>query len=124
MHPLHKLHVYTQAHELAAACRARCRCMTDRDLRSQLLRAVRAIAANLAEGAGSESQAVFARHIAIALASARETECHLRFAREAGLISNIHADELTTALNQLAPRLVKLLVAVRRNATRRTRGSP
>ncbi len=69
MYPLHKLKVYEQAQDLARACYVVGSEVSDRDLRSQLLRAARAIPANLAERAGSESQAVFARYIAIALAS-------------------------------------------------------
>ncbi len=94
--------------------------LRDIDLRRQLLRAIRSIAANLAEGAGSDSQAVFARHIAIALGSAEESECHLRIARDAGLMdAPIHAN-LQLALDNLRPRLIRLLLAVRQNARRRS----
>lgn len=124
MHPLHKLKVYGQAHELATACGVHCASITDRDLRWQLMRSARSIAANLAEGAGSESQATFARYIAIALASAKETECHLALALDAKLLEQSGYDELSRALNQLLPRLVRLLVAVRQNAKRRTKDTP
>ena len=124
MHPLHKLHVYGQAQALAALCRTHCMHLEDRDLRWQLMRAVRSIAANLAEGAGSETQATFARYIAIALASAKETECHLAFARESKLLSQAQYQELLGALNRLTPRLVALLASVRQNAKRRTRETP
>jgi four helix bundle protein len=124
MHPLNKLQVYQQALAFAADCRVHCSTLADRDLRTQLLRAARAVAANLAEGAGSESQAVFARHIAIALASARETDCHLWLAREAGLLASAPHEQLVSALDNLTPRLVKLLLAVRQNATRRTKDTP
>ncbi len=124
MHPLEKLEVYAQARTLAEACRQATAAMSDRDLRWQLLRAVRSIAANLAEGAGSESQATFARYIAIALASAKESECHVEFARDTGALTpQTHAD-LTAQLRNLAPRLVRLLAAVRANAARRTRSHP
>ena len=124
MHPLHRLEVYAQARQFAEACRQHTQRLRDRDLHSQLLRAARSVAANLAEGVGSESQASFAKHIAIALASARETQCHLDFARDAGgLTPSVHA-ELTDRLNNLAPRLIRLLAAVRANAQRRARGLP
>ena len=124
MHPLHRLDVYAQARLLAEACRVHSQRLRDRDLRSQLLRAARSIAANLAEGAGSESQAAFAKYIAIALASTRETQCHVDFARDAGGLTTAAHTELTDRLNNLAPRLIRLLVAVRANAQRRTRVTP
>ncbi|MBA4070430.1 MAG: hypothetical protein C0497_01125 [Gemmatimonas sp.] len=119
MYPLHKLKVYEQARDLALACHVVGASVSDRDLRAQLLRAARAIPANLAEGAGSESQAVFARYIAIALASAKETENHLQVACDAGLLSPEQLSVLKLKVDNLAPRLVRLLQAVRRNARRR-----
>lgn len=120
MFPLERLDVYQQATTLARECARECATLRDLDLRRQLLRAIRSIAANLAEGAGSDSQAVFARHIAIALGSAKESECHLRIARDAGLMDvSIHSN-LQLALDNLRPRLIRLLVAVRRNARRRS----
>lgn len=121
MFPLHRLKVYEQARELALACYKGGSSIPDRDLRGQLLRAARAIPANLAEGAGSESQAVFARYIAIALASAKETESHLQVAFDAGLLASEQHAVLKTKVDNLAPRLVRLLHAVRRNAKRRIR---
>jgi four helix bundle protein len=124
MYPLHRLEVYAQARDLTLACYVAGSSVCDRDLRSQLLRAARAIPANIAEGAGSESQAVFARYIAIALASVKETECHLQVASDAGLLAPEQHAALKSKLDNLAPRLVRLLHAVRRNATRRIKESP
>ncbi len=124
MHPLHRLEVYAQARQCAETCRQHAQRMRDRDLHAQLLRAVRSIAANLAEGAGSESQASFARYIAIALASARETQCHVDFARDAGGLTTAAHAEITDRLNNLAPRLIRLLAAVRANAQRRPKNAP
>lgn len=124
MYPLHKLEVYEQARDLAQACYRASGSICDRDLRVQLLRAARAIPANLAEGAGSESQAVFARYIAIALASAKETECHLQLACDAGLLTTAEHATLKSQVDNLAPRLVRLLHAVRSNAKRRIKESP
>jgi four helix bundle protein len=118
--PLSRLEVYAQARALAAECHALCHWLSDRDLRSQLLRAARAIPANLAEGAASESQASFARYIAIALASARETASHLHVAQDAGLLSAAQCAAVNTRIENLVPRLVRLLQAVRHNAKRRT----
>jgi four helix bundle protein len=120
MYPLHKLEVYAQARALAANCSAVAARVRDRDLRAQLLRSVRAIPANLAEGAASESQASFARYIAISVASARETASHLHVAQDAGLLLVPDCEALHAELDRLVPRLVRLLQAVRRNANRRT----
>lgn len=124
MYRLHKLKVYAQARELALACHVAGSSICDRDLRGQLLRAARAIPANLAEGAGSESQAVFARYIAIALASVKETESHLQIACDADLLAPEHHATLKAKVDNLAPRLVCLLHAVRRNTRRRTKETP
>jgi len=120
MYPLDKLDVYAQARALAAECHKLCSAMPDRELRSQLLRSARAIPSNLAEGAASETQASFARYIAIAVASARETASHLHIAQDAGLLSEEDCAALHTRLDNLIPRLVRLLSAVRQNAKRRT----
>ncbi len=124
MFPLQKLQVYSQALALAQLVRSHCGAMRDVDLRRQLLRSVRAIAANLAEGAGSQSQAVFARYIAISVASAKETECHLHIAHQSNLLSSAEVDSLRLALDNLTPRLVRLLAAVRENAKRRIKDAP
>jgi four helix bundle protein len=121
MHPVHKLEVVDQAHQLALACYKAGLTIGDRNVRWQLQRSSQAIAANLVEGAGSESQAPFARYIAIALASTKETEYHLLFSRDAGLLAPGHYEALTILTSNLAPRLVRLLAAVRRNAERRTK---
>ena len=44
------------------------------------------MAANIAEGSGSESQALFARYLAIALASSHDTEYLLLAAHDAGIL--------------------------------------
>jgi len=124
MYPLSRLQVYAQAVELARVCYAQSRRIADRDLQSQLVRATRSIPANLAEGAGSGSQAAFARYIAIAAASTREVRCHLEIARDATLLDDDAYHELLERIDNLAPRLYKLLDAVRRNDKRRTRSTP
>ncbi|MDQ8154380.1 MAG: four helix bundle protein [Gemmatimonadota bacterium] len=120
MFPLDRLAVYGQARTLAAECHRLGDAMPDRDLRSQLVRSARSIPANLAEGAASESQANFARHIAIAIASARETTCHLSLAEDARLLTPAQCAASRAQLDALIPRLVRLLQAVRSNAKRRT----
>ena len=58
------------------------------------------------------------------LASAKETECHLQMARDAGLLAPEQHALLKSKVDNLAPRLVRLLHAVRRNAKRRIKESP
>lgn len=55
-------------------------------LRSQLMRAVMSISANIAEGAGRETRRDFARFISMAIASASEVEHHLHVAADLGII--------------------------------------
>lgn len=57
------------------------------DLADQLRRAARSIAANLAEGAGSQSSSTFLRHIAVALGSIAELDNHLICARDEGYMT-------------------------------------
>ena len=121
MHPFRKLEVYHQAHAFALECYKHAQSIPDRSLRWQLQRAAQSMPANLVEGAGSQSQAEFGRYIAIALASAKETEYHLLFVRDADLLPATLCEELGRALNNLTPRLVVLLSTVRRNKERPTK---
>ncbi|MEK7239328.1 MAG: four helix bundle protein [Gemmatimonadota bacterium] len=121
MHPFQKLEVCGQAHAFALDCYSRAQAIADRSIRWQLQRAAQSIPANLVEGAGSQSQAAFGRYIAIAIASAKESEYHLLFARDAGLLPAAAYEELARSINNLTPRLVVLLATVRRNAERRTK---
>lgn len=121
MHPLNKLQVHDDALAFAQACYRHSRGISESDLRTQLLRSARSIAANLAEGAGCESQAVFARYVGIALASARESQSHVQMARISGQLSADQALELEHHLGRLMPRMYRLLVALRAKAIRRAR---
>lgn len=119
MLPPHRLKVYSQALELARVCARECGRIPDVDLRRQLLRAVRSVPANLAEGAVSESQAVFARHIAIAVGSLHEAHCHLTMATDAALLPQGGRAAVEEHIDNLRPRLIRLLAAVRHQAKRR-----
>ena len=70
-------------------------------LRSQLRRAAASIPANIAEGAAQQSDAQFARFVAIALASLAEVENHLAFARSVGAMSSEQLAPLTRELTQI-----------------------
>jgi four helix bundle protein len=81
-------------------------------LRSQLRGSVSSIPTNIAEGAGRESDADFARFLGIAIGSASEAEYQLLLARDLGYLpsetySPLHADvvEVRKMLFALATRL-------------------
>jgi four helix bundle protein len=71
------------------------------NLRSQLLRAAMSIPANVAEGAGRETRADFARFISVAIASASEVEHHLNVCDDLGLIERAVIEHLIERVMQL-----------------------
>lgn len=70
-------------------------------LRSQLLRAAASIPANVAEGAGQNSDARFANFLSIAIGSANELESHLALAVGLGLLEQRTHDELVAQLSEV-----------------------
>jgi four helix bundle protein len=91
MFPFRRLVVWEKAHALtvrvyiateAQACR-RYPAVT-----SQLRRAIAAVPANIAEGAGHASQAQFNRYLELAVVSAREADYHLLLARDLEMLSS------------------------------------
>jgi four helix bundle protein len=74
MFPFERLLVWQPSHRFAV------------DLHAQPRRATRSVAANVAEGAGSDSQGQFARDLSFAQASASEVRNRLRFAPDIGPI--------------------------------------
>jgi four helix bundle protein len=91
MYPFRRLSVWVKAHELTL----RIYRTTDGpfarrypSLSDQLRRAVSAIPANIAEGAGHASDPQFDRCLEIALASAREADYHLLLAKDLGALSS------------------------------------
>ncbi len=96
-----KLHVWQRAHALTLALHPASKRLTHRNapgLRAQLLRAAVSIPSNIAEGAGQDSPAQFARFLTIAIASANELESHLKLARELALIDPAEAVSLMDEL--------------------------
>jgi four helix bundle protein len=80
--------------------------------RSQTFRCADSIPSNIAEGSAKEG-AEFARYLDMALASAKELESHLLFARDAGLISPRRFGLLDERLEHVRRMLIKLIRAVR-----------
>jgi len=83
-------------------------------LRSQLLRAVDSVPANIAEGAGKPSEAEFARYLDIALGSAREVDNHLMLASALGCINDRASAKLLADADEVKRILYSLGRAVRR----------
>ena len=116
MHPYQKLVVWQRAHSLAASLYGadaldespRYRALVD-----QIRRCAASIAANIAEGAGSESQPSFARYLGIALASAHELESHLLLARDIGCANRTDSERYTNSVASLKRMLTALRHAVK-----------
>jgi four helix bundle protein len=114
MHPYKRLVVWQRAHALAVALydvsaldeSPRYRAIVD-----QVRRCAGSIAANIAEGAGSDSQSSFARYLGIALASAHELESHLLLAREAGCASPANSELYVQSVESIK----RMLTVLHRN---------
>ena len=119
MHPIRKIKVWHKAHELSIACH---RATFRRPIggsapgfRSQFIRAVDAIADNIAEGAGQQSQRQCARFLEIALSSTQEADSQLERAR---VLKILDADEVKRLQEQLWE-VRRMLTAFHRAVKRR-----
>ena len=83
-------------------------------LRSQWLRAVDSVPANVAEGAGKPSEAEFARYLDIALGSVREVDNHLMLAAALGCIDDRVGAKALADADEVKRILYSLGRAVRR----------
>ena len=127
MHSYHRLIVWQRAHKLAVALygtdvldeSARYRALVD-----QVRRCAGSITANIAEGSGSGSQAMFARYLAIALASAYELESHLLLARDIRCVSSESTAALGAEVEALKKMLTVLVRTVRKKSPGRTLRDP
>ncbi len=119
MLPYERLVVWKEAHALAIDCfRASAR-WPDYWLQRQLRRASASVAANLVEGSSHLSNAEFARFIGLALGSAKETEYHLRFAQDVGVLAVADASALLAKAGRVSRMLQGLRTAVRRASPRK-----
>src|SRR6266496_1634192 len=87
MRNFRELKVWEKAHHVALAAYRETAAFPKPELyglTSQIRRAAASIAANIAEGAGKNSNADFARFLQIALGSASELEYHLLLAKDLG----------------------------------------
>lgn len=126
MYPFQRLNVWAKAHELTLrAYGATDGPVTRRfpGLCSQLRRAVSAIPANVAEGAGQASQAQFGRYLAIAIASSHEALYHFLLAKDLGAITQAEYAHLEARLKEVQAKLVLLRKRVlQRDRGKETRG--
>jgi len=120
VHPFRRIKVWQKAHELSVAChRATFRRPvggTAPGFRAQFLRAVNAIADNIAEGAGQRSQRQFARFLEIALASAYEADSQLERARALHIFDDHEVRRLREQLWEVKRMLTAFHRAVKRRA--------
>lgn len=120
MYPFKRLSVWEKAHEFTL----RIYRVTDGDcarrfpaLTTQLRRAVAAIPANIAEGAGHATDAQFSRYLAIAIASSHEAQYHLLLAHDLLAITPKAYAELEARSAQVHG----MLVALRKRVAQRGR---
>ncbi len=88
-------------------------------LTSQICRAAAFIPANIAEGAGRETQAELAHFLAIAAGSAAELDYHLLLARDLRYIGTRDHPELENCLTEIKRMLYGFSKTVKSNADRR-----
>ena len=111
-----RLSVWRKAHAIALNVRA----LTDRiprdgnrGLIDQLRRASLSVPANIAEGTSRGTDRDFVKFLQIALASATETEYHLQFAADAGIIPRREVDSRRAELVEVRRMLTGLIKYLR-----------
>ena len=123
MYPFEKLETWHRAPRFAIACYRAVEPLKDFPLRSQVRRATISIAANIGEGASSQSQREFSRFLGIAIASGNEADYHLAFCADAGLIAPELVAPRRADLHEILLMLQGLRKAVRRNGGQRKTGA-
>ena len=122
MRDFRKLTAWQKAHALAVSVH---RIAVDADfnatpgMRSQLLRAVDSVPANIAEGAGKPSELEFARYLDIALGSAREVDNHAILAMALGCIDERSGAKIISDVDEVKRILYSLSRVVRLRARSR-----
>lgn len=82
-------------------------------LTNQLRRAAVSIPSNIAEGHIQESDAIFARHLNIAIGSAAELDTQLLIAQKVGYIKTAEVDIIRSNLEEIMKMLRGLLRTIR-----------
>ncbi|MGB7212408.1 MAG: four helix bundle protein [Gemmatimonadales bacterium] len=117
-----QLTVWQVAHEMVLEIYSVTRSFPDAErwrLTDQLCRSAASVPANIAEGAGRNSDAELARFIRIALGSANETEYHLRLATDLGYLPEGTSPPLEHKVDQVKRMLAGLLARLTKNQSRR-----
>ena len=109
------------ANKAVSALLQRPRVRIDRDLHSQLASAAAAVAANIAEGFGQQTDRQFVRYLFIARGSAQELRALLVVARDRGYIVTTEMADLSEKYEEVA-RMLTGLIKYLRASDRKERG--
>jgi len=106
-----------EGHRLSVACHKSVfrRGVSPPGFRSQFLRAVASIAANIAEGAGQRSQRQFARHLDMAMSSAHEVDNDLELAAAI----EIFEPDLTRSFQEQTWEIKRMITGLQRTVLRK-----
>ncbi len=117
----HNLLVWHRANALSLDVHKAARSIRHADapgLKSQLLRAVSSIPANISEGSGDRTPTEFAHYITIAIGSVNETETHLALAIGLEFVAADDAARLTRELDEIR----RMLFGLRKHLQRAKSG--
>ena len=106
-----KLAVWQKARELTVSTIRACEEITGATgslVRSQLVRAIMSVPANIAEGSAKQSDRDFARFVRISLGSVTEAESHVIIATDLELIGADDCSSLTTQIEDVRKMLTGL----------------
>lgn len=124
MHPFRKLRVWQKAHELALRTYRATTGMSGArylGLAAQIRRAAFSIPANICEGAGRDTAPQLARHLEIAIGSARELDYFILLAKDLGAISSSDHARLAARVDQVCAMAVSLRKRVQSAKRKRPR---
>jgi len=117
MHSFRRLSVWRKAHELVLRVYESTAPVSERrypGLTSKLRRAATCVAANIAAGAGCDTQVQFARLLGLSLASARELDYHVLLAADLKAIEPSEHVRLTARIDEVC----RMLTGLRKTITK------
>lgn len=104
---MHKLIVYQQARQnLRDIVKATAHIRQFGDIKNQIERSALSVVSNIAEGAGSNSDANFVRFLGYARASNKELHCQLEVLQDLGQLGH---SKLASKVDQVSAMLYKLI---------------
>jgi four helix bundle protein len=119
MQTFERLLVWRNAHAVAVELFHLTAPWREWELRSQMRRSAASIPANIAEGAGSDSERLFARYLLHAQASASKLRYHLRYAKDVGLLDAERHEALDQSVQEVRRMLTGLTRRLRAAQPRR-----